>query len=162
MLLVGTVLAATFWAADGDARGACAGLGVVRAFDVGGDLADTGVPFVSGSGLGDAGTGGISGTSFGSEVPFVVAVVSGGTGGDSAFTGSGSGCAGCAGFSGCIGCITGDLKRNEVGGSDGTLAASTAGFGGHSRFSLSSSLAESPVIWETTLELLGEDAPVAG
>jgi hypothetical protein len=148
LLLLGVVLAATFWAADGEGRGVCAGLGTVRAFIVDG-FGDTTVPWVSGSGLGGAGTRGITGISD-SEVP--LAVVSGGEAGrGSVITGWGSG---------CIGCSRGDLKRNEGGGSEGASGDSVTDFGGHSRFSLSSSLAESPVIWETTLELLGEDEPV--
>lgn len=146
LLLLDAVLEVAFWATDGEGRGVCAGLGAVRALGVE-DFGDTIVPFVSG--LGGAGTGGIS-DAFDSAVPFVV--VSAGAGRVSVFTGWGSG---------CIGCITGDLKRNE-GGSEGTSGDSVTGFGGHSRFSLSSSLAESPVIWETTLELLGEDVPVGG
>lgn len=117
----------------------------VRVFD--GTGFDGGVGLVSGSGCtgagAGAGSGGFCGASAfgGSEEPFVA----GSTGaGDSVVVGAGSGCA------------TGDLKRKEVGGgADGVEAASVTDLGGHSRFSLSSSFAESPVVCETTLELLG-------
>lgn len=143
VLLVLGVLAVALGAVDGVAREVCAGLDGVRAFD-GTGFDGAGVPLVSGSGLDGTGSGGISGTSyFGSDVPFVVG--SAAADGRSVVTGKGSGCG------------TGDLKRNEEGGgTDGVVVASTTDFGGHSRFSLTSSLAESPVVCETTLELLGE------
>jgi len=56
-----------------------------------------------------------------------------------------------------LGCTVDKSKRNDDWGSAGGRdVTSTTDFGGHSRFSLISSLTESPVVFETTLELLGE------
>lgn len=56
-----------------------------------------------------------------------------------------------------LGCTVDESKRNDDWGSAGGRDVTSAmDFGGHSRFSLISSFTESPVVFETTLELLGE------